>query len=231
MNVYYGSERLMCACRRAILEALAAVVDPELGAPNSDLPLVRSITADDGVVTLRLELPVSFCSPAAAHLVACDVQEALRHVDGSGAARVLFGEERGGDPIDAGGSTEGGAADICGPEAEHSLDKLRKALRRSAHCVAMERCVSALMQHKKLGPTAVHRLTLRDLPDDTAKCALIRHRIGLGLSICPNARVVVDDRGSPLPSEKASMQRLRFARSVRIFMEGDGEARCGLLGT
>jgi hypothetical protein len=39
----------------------------------------------------------------------------------------------------------------------------------------------------------IRRLTLRDLPEGKAKVALLRRRFALGLSNCPNSRVLVDD--------------------------------------
>jgi hypothetical protein len=94
----------------------------------------------------------------------------------------------------------------------------------------MERCVTALMRQNALHPNAIHRLTLRDLPDGREKTALLRRRFALGLSVCPNGRIVVDDAGRTLASEAVPM-RLRFARSVRISMEGNAHFCRGLLGT
>jgi hypothetical protein len=39
----------------------------------------------------------------------------------------------------------------------------------------------------------IRRLTLRDLPEGKAKVALLRRRFAIGLSNCPNSRVLVDD--------------------------------------
>jgi len=48
--------------------------------------------------------------------------------------------------------------------------------------------------------------------------------------MCPNSKVVVGDDGHPLPDEAVPM-RLRFARSVRISMEGNAHFCRGLLAT
>ncbi len=47
---------------------------------------------------------------------------------------------------------------------------------------------------------------------------------------CPNSKVVVGDDGRALPAEAVPM-RLRFARSVRISMEGNAHFCRGLLAT
>ena len=94
----------------------------------------------------------------------------------------------------------------------------------------MERCVSAMIRQNCVDADEIHLLTLRDLPEGSAKAALLRRRFALGLSMCPNGRVMVDEVGRPLVAEEAPM-RLRFARSVRISMEGNGHFCRGLLAT
>jgi len=204
-----------------ILEALTTVTDPEFDEPITDLGFVKSVTIDDDVVTVRLRLPTPFCSPNFAYLMAADAQHALREMEVEGIAeiRVLLDDHHDSDTINAVLATDDGWMGTTGPEARHSLNELRQAILCNAHGAAMERCVSALILEKELCPNEVHRLTIRDLPDDKMKYALLSRRFALGLSMCPNARVVVDDQGNPLPCATSSMQWLRFARSLRISME------------
>jgi metal-sulfur cluster biosynthetic enzyme len=213
-----------------ILAALDTVTDPELDQSIAELGFVRSVSIDDDGVTVHLRLPTAFCSPNFAYLMAADAQDALRTVDGIGVVRVLLDDHHDSDKINAGLAAEAGYVGTFGSEAEDSLDDLRRTFLRKAHTAAMERCVTALMRQKALDPTEIHRLTLRDLPEDRDKVALLRRRFALGLSVCPNGRVVVDDAGRPLPSEAVPM-RLRFARSVRISMEGNAHFCRGLLAT
>lgn len=60
--------------------------------------------------------------------------------------------------------------------------------------------------------------------------ALLRRRMALRLSLCRNSRVLVDDEGKPVTADAVPM-RLRFARSVRISIEGNGHFCRGLLAT
>jgi hypothetical protein len=143
---------------------------------------------------------------------------------------VLLDDHHDSDKINAGLAADAGYVGTFGSEAQDSLDELRATFRRKAHTAAMERCVSVLMRQDALHPNEIHRLTLRDLPDGREKDALLRRRFALGLSICPNGRVVVDDEGRPLPPD-AVPARLRFARSVRISMEGNAHFCRGLLAT
>lgn len=205
-----------------IMQALATVTDPELDEPITDLGFVRSVIVDDDVVTVRLRLPTPCCSPIFAYLMASDAQDALREMEGISEVRVLLDDHDDSDTINAWLATNSGYVGTAGTAVGYRLDELRQAVLRNAHSAAMERCVSALVHEKELDPNEVHRLILRDLPDDKAKYALLRRRFALGLSMCPNARVVVDDQGNPLSCATTSMQWLRFAKSVRISMEGNG---------
>jgi metal-sulfur cluster biosynthetic enzyme len=213
-----------------IRAALHTVTDPELDQPITDLGFVRSVAIDDDGVTVHLRLPTAFCSPNFAYLMAADTQDALQTVDGIGSIVVQLDDHHDSDKINAGLAAGVGFVGTFGSEAEHSLDELRSTFLQKAHTAAMERCVSALMQRKALCPNEIHRLTLRDLPDNREKVALLRRRFALGLSVCPNGRVVVDDDGHPLPPEAVPL-RLRFARSVRISMEGNAHFCRGLLAT
>jgi metal-sulfur cluster biosynthetic enzyme len=213
-----------------ILTALNTVTDPELDQPITELGFVRSIAIGDDGVTVHLRLPTAFCSPNFAYLMAADTQDALQAVDGIGQVEVLLDDHHDSDKINAGLAAGAGYVGTFGSEAEDSLDELRATFLRKAHTAAMERCVSALMQRKALGTTEIHRLTLRDLPDDREKAALLRRRFAIGLSVCPNARAVVDDEGRTLSPDAVPI-RLRFARSVRISMEGNAHFCRGLLAT
>jgi metal-sulfur cluster biosynthetic enzyme len=213
-----------------IMAALDSVADPELDEPITELGFVRSVNIADDGVSVHLRLPTAFCSPNFAYLMASDAHDALRALDGIGEVRVLLDDHHDSDKINAGLAAEAGYVGTFGAEANESLDELRATFLRKAHTAAMERCVSALMRANGLAPNDLHRLILRDLPGGREKSALLRRRFALGLSVCPNGRVVVDDEGHPLPVEAVPM-RLRFARSVRVSMEGNAHFCRGLLAT
>ncbi|MBX7434896.1 iron-sulfur cluster assembly protein [Mycobacterium sp. Y57] len=213
-----------------ILAALATVMDPELDQPITELGFVRSVAIDDDGVTVHLRLPTAFCSPNFAYLMASDALDALQVLDDLGEVRVLLDDHHDSDKINAGLAAAAGYRGTFGSEAEDSLDELRTTFLRKAHVAAMERAVAVLMRREALAPGETHRVTLRDLPDGPEKSALLRRRFVLGLSMCPNARVVVDDDGNPLSPEQTPV-RLRFARSVRISMEGNAHFCRGLLAT
>jgi hypothetical protein len=86
------------------------------------------------------------------------------------------------------------------------------------------------LRQRPMDVEQIGHLLLRDLPEDKAKVALLRRRLAIGLSNCPNSRVLVDEEGKSIAPEAIPL-RLRFARSVRISMEGNSHFCRGLLAT
>ncbi|ASR04454.1 MULTISPECIES: iron-sulfur cluster assembly protein [Gordonia] len=215
---------------RDVLAALDTVLDPELDQPITELRFVRSILIDEVGVTVHLRLPTSFCSPNFAYLMGSDALDALEDVNGVGQVRVLLDDHHDSDKINAGLDARAGYKGTFGVEALDSLDELRLTFQRKAHTAAMERCVAAEIAAGRVTVADVDRLALRDVPRGRHKAALLRRRLELGLSICPNSLVVVDEEGHTLPADQIPM-RLRFARSVRISMEGNSHFCRGLLAT
>ncbi|WP_067682581.1 iron-sulfur cluster assembly protein [Nocardia miyunensis] len=215
---------------QAVLEALSTVVDPELDEPITDLGFVRSVLLEDDGVTVHLRLPTAFCSPNFAYLMASDARDALRLIDGVGEVRVYLDDHHDSDKINAGIAADAGYVGTFGVEALESLDELRRTFRVKAHTAAMERCVEAYMKRNELGANEIYRLTLSHLPPGKDKAALLRRRMDIGLSICPASPVFVDEHGKRVPPEAVPM-RLRFAKSVRISMEGNAHFCRGMLAT
>lgn len=213
-----------------VLEALSTVTDPELDEPITDLGFVRSVTLDDAGVTVHLRLPTAFCSPNFAYLMASDALDALRLIEDIGEVRVLLDDHHDSDKINGGLAADAGYVGTFGSEAEESLYELRRTFLSKAHAAAMERCIEDHLKHTDIGVNEIHRLTLGDLETGKYKAALLRRRIGIGLSLCPASRVFVDDNGKSIPPESVPM-RLRFAKSVRISMEGNAHFCRGLLAT
>jgi metal-sulfur cluster biosynthetic enzyme len=213
-----------------ILDALATVTDPELDEPITELGFVRSVFIDDDGVTVHLRLPTAFCSPNFAYLMASDALDALRALDGIGRVRVLLDDHHDSDKINSGLAADAGYLGTFGDEAEESLVELRNVFWRKAHAAAMERAITALLRGRPMDVEQISHLLLRDLPEDKTKAALLRRRFAIGLSNCPNGRVLVDDGGKPIALEAVPL-RLRFAKSVRISMEGNSHFCRGLLAT
>ncbi|HZX01750.1 iron-sulfur cluster assembly protein [Kribbella sp.] len=213
-----------------VLVALSAVTDPELDEPITDLGFVRSVRIEDGNVTVHLRLPTSFCSPNFAYLMASDAVDALRRVDGLRRVVVQLDDHHDSDKINAGLAADAGYVGTFGVEAEESLDDLRRIFREKAHTAAMERCAAELLKVSDLIVDNLHLVTIADLPEGPHKEALLRRRVAIGLGVEPGDPVVVDENGERLAADDVPL-RLRFAKSVRISMEGNAHFCRGLLAT
>ncbi|NKQ51265.1 iron-sulfur cluster assembly protein [Amycolatopsis sp. K13G38] len=210
-------------------EALGTVIDPELDEPITDLGFVRSLEVDGSTVTVHLRLPTSFCSPNFAYLMASDAKDALAPL--AEQVTVMLDDHHDSELINRGLAADAGYVGTFGHEAETSLDELRLTFRRKAHTAAMERVLTQMLRRNKdLPEEDLHDVTLGDLPDEKSSRALLRRREALGLSTEPSAPVLVDDHGNPYPREEVPF-RLRFARSIRISMDGNAHWCRGLLRT
>jgi metal-sulfur cluster biosynthetic enzyme len=213
-----------------VLDALATVTDPELDEPITDLGFVRSVILDEDGVEVHLRLPTAFCSPNFAYLMASDSVDALRCVEGIGRVNVMLDDHHDSDKINAGLAADAGYRGTFGSEADDSLDQLREIFLEKAHLAAVERSITAYLARTGEGIDRIHTLTLRDIRSDRYTTALLRRRSAIGLSICPNSRVFVDENGKPIPPEQIPL-KLRFAKSVRISIEGNAHFCRGLLAT
>jgi metal-sulfur cluster biosynthetic enzyme len=212
--------------------ALSAVVDPELDEPVTDLGFVRSlVVAPGGNIKCHLRLPTSFCSPNFAYLMASDAKDALAQLEWSRTVVVELDDHHDSDIINAGLAADAGYRGTFGHEAEESLDALRATFRRKAHTAAMERCLTALLRAEpQRAENTLADVRLADLPDTHATAALRRSRQAIGLPDHPDASVLVDDTGRPVPAPVAALA-LRRARSTRISIEGNAHFCRGLLRT
>ncbi|MDN5893399.1 MAG: iron-sulfur cluster assembly protein [Nocardioides sp.] len=213
-----------------VLSALDTVLDPELDEPITELGFVRSVHIDDSGVSVHLRLPTSFCSPNFAYLMASDSVDALRRVEGIGQVRVMLDDHHDSDKINAGLAADAGYRQTFGDEAEEGLDELRLVFQRKAHMAAMERSVEDRLKNSGLEVSDVYRLRLRNLPSGRMKDALLRRRVAIGLGIAPDDQVFVDQHGTPVPTEEIPL-KLRFAKSVRISIEGNSHFCRGMLAT
>ncbi|WIV55603.1 iron-sulfur cluster assembly protein [Amycolatopsis nalaikhensis] len=208
--------------------ALDAVLDPELDEPITDLGFVKSVDVDGGRVTVHLRLPTSFCAPNFAYLMASDAKDVLTALPWTTEVVVRLDDHHDSDLINRGLAADAGYRGTFGHEAEEDLEELRETFRRKAHQAAMERALTGLLRADE--DVDLHDVTLADLPDVPASQALLRRREALGLPSDPAAPVLVDHDGTPFPREEIPL-RLRFARSVRISIEGNAHFCRGLLRT
>ena len=224
--------------RSAAYAALAAVFDPELDEPITDLGFVRSVDVDERGdrthVEVHLRLPTSFCAPNFAYLMASDAKDALAALHWAGRVVVELDDHHDSALINAGLAADAGYRGTFGHEAERDLDGLRTTFRRKAHAAAMERCLTALLRaDPDRAVESLAAVTLGDLPAGRDTEALMRRRAALGLPVLPaspGAPVMVDHDGRGHAAHQV-MPALRRARATRISIDGNAHFCRGLLRT
>lgn len=213
----------------AVTAALGTVRDPELDEPITDLGFVTSATVEDGRAHVRLRLPTYFCAPNFAYLMVADAHDAVAAVPGVHGVSVMLEEHCAADEINAGVAAGSGFVDTFPHEASAELTVLRRNFQLKAHIAAMERACRRLLADGWT-PQTLPQARLADLPDGPEREGLLRRRTDAGLPADPDARVLVDDTGRPVTADDAQL-RLRFARTVRVSIDGNAHFCRGLLTT
>lgn len=210
-------------------QALSSVRDPELDQPITDLGFVLAATVRDGGVSVRLRLPTYFCAPNFAYLMVADAYDALIALPEFEWAEVRLTDHFAAEEINAGVAAREGFAGTFAGEALGELDDLRRTFRRKAHLACLERACRTLLD-SGWQIDALAGTTLGDLPESAERDSLVRRRAELGLSTTPDSPLFVDDDGTPVSEEKLAA-RLRFAKTVRVSIDGNAGWCRGLLRT
>ena len=214
----------------ACWSALGGVFDPELDRPITDLGFVASLKIKPGGgVRAELRLPTYFCAPNFAWLMVADARDALAAVPGAGPVEVVLLEHFVSDEINAGVAAVSDFSATLEPgAADPSLAELRSTFERKAHVAAQDRLARALVgagadPASLAGVSVIAASSLA--PAETA--GVLRRRSRLGLE---SAFALCDDDGGRLPEDRLPGW-LRFARTVRVSIEGNAGFCRGLLET
>jgi metal-sulfur cluster biosynthetic enzyme len=212
-----------------VVDALRTVRDPELDESIVDLGFVTSSTVDGRHSEVRLRLPTYFCAPNFAYLMVADAQDAVRSVPGIDTVSIVLEDHFASDAINSGVAAGAGFVGSFPDEAASELDDLRRNFQRKAHVAAMERACRRLLAD---GWTieSLPQARLADLPAGAERQRLLRRRADVDLPLDPGCIVLVGDDGAPVEPEDAPL-RLRFARTVRVSIDGNAHFCRGLLAT
>jgi metal-sulfur cluster biosynthetic enzyme len=218
---------------RQVWDALGTVRDPELDEPITDLKFVTSVDldiADSGIgVAVRLRLPTYFCAPNFAYLMVADTYDAVAALPEVQRTDVRLEDHFAAEQINDGVAARAGFTGSFPGLAADELGELRQTFQRKAHLAALER-MSRRLVADDVGVEQFSTLRIADLPTGHDRDALLRRRSEIGLPTTPSARVMVEHDGRPLGDDNLS-KRLRFAKSVRVSIEGNGIFCRGLLAT
>jgi metal-sulfur cluster biosynthetic enzyme len=212
--------------RAEVLDALSGVRDPELDEPVTDLGFVSNLEIEGDTVSVRLRLPTFFCAPNFAYLMVADAREAVLSVPGVRRVSVVLDDHYASEELNAGDAFDEAFSDETeGPD----LEELRTVFRRKSFVSRQEQLCRALLSEGR-SPLELAAMRLGDLPPSQDLDKYLERRRELGLDVSEGAPLVVDPDGNRIP-EEAVVQHLRFARTIRVSIEGNAELCRGLLET
>ena len=201
------------------------------GATTTGGPLgfVAGLEIEGGTVRTHLRLPTYWCAPNFAYLMAADADTALRSVAGVERAEVVLDDHFASDEINSGIAERRSFQESFEGLADDELDELRTLFRRKALVARQQRLVKALLEGGTTGEQ-LGRLRLGDLAPSPELETYLERRAELGLDVSPEAPLVVDTDGNPIPAELLE-GHLRFARLTRVSIEGNASFCRGMLAT
>jgi metal-sulfur cluster biosynthetic enzyme len=216
--------------REQVLDALSGVRDPELDVPITDLDFISTLEVENGAASVRLRLPTYFCAANFAYMMVADAKDAILSVPGIERASVILDDHYASGEINVGVNDEHGFDGAFPDETESpDLEELRMIFRRKSFVSRQEQLCRELIAEGNT-PSDLAWMTLDEVMTSDAFQKYLERRAGLGLDVSGSAPLVIDPEGKRIP-EDAVVQHLRFARTVRVSIEGNAELCRGLLAT
>ncbi|HEX5913510.1 MAG TPA: iron-sulfur cluster assembly protein, partial [Rubrobacter sp.] len=202
-----------------VLGALSGVRDPELDEPITELGFVSDLEIEGETVNIRLRLPTYFCAPNFAYLMVADAREAILSVPGVRWANVVLDDHYASDEIN-GGVNEGHGFDGAFPGETQgpNLGELRSIFQRKSFVSRQEKLCRALLTGGST-PAELVQMRVGDLPPTDEAEKYLERRAELGVDVSPGSPLIVDPDGRRVP-EEAVVEHLRFAKTVRVSIEG-----------
>jgi len=214
----------------AVLGALSGVRDPELDEPITELGFVSELRVEGDAVLVRLRLPTYFCAPNFAYLMVADAKAAALSVPGIRRASVVLDDHHASEEISIGVNEDRGFDGSFPGETEGpDLEELRTIFRRKSFVSRQEKLCRALLADGRT-PAELAGMRLAEVPSSEMFQKYLERRAELRLDVSPEAPLVVDPDGRMVP-EEAVVEHLRFARTVRVSIEGNADLCRGLLTT
>jgi metal-sulfur cluster biosynthetic enzyme len=212
--------------RAEVLDALSSVRDPELDEPLTDLGFVSDLRVEGDAVSVRLRLPTYFCAPNFAYLMVAAASEGVLSGPGVNRASVVLEDHYASEELNAASAFDDAfPGETEGPD----LGELRTTFHRKSFVSRQEQLCRALLAGGR-SPRELARMRLGDVPPSEAFEIYLDRRAELGVGVSPRAPLVVDPDGRRVP-EEAVVQHLRFAKTVRVSIEGNAALCRGLLET
>ena len=229
----------------AILEALDRVLDPELDESILQLGFVESIAAESGHLTVAVRLPTYFCAPNFAYLIAQDIRRELLALEDLQKVTVRLRDHFASEAIEAGVNGDRSFRKAFPAEAFENLSPLRDLFLRKGYAKRQEAFLRKLIEAGfsweeisalricdvsfQDGSCRVRRRDGQAAPVGPANVAhhYLERRAEIGLDCSPNAPLMTDLCGDPIPPEKLREYFIQV-RTVRVALEANGSL-CSVL--
>jgi metal-sulfur cluster biosynthetic enzyme len=213
-----------------VLEALSTVRDPELDEPVTELGFVEHLEIRDASVLVKLRLPTYFCAPNFAYMMVADAKAAVERVDGVSSVTVELDDHFASSEINAGLADERHFDEIFPEDASgEGLGDLRDLFNRKAFIARQERLCRSMVT-AGVRADELTTLLVRDLPATPDARSYLARRAELGIDTSDAAPFLVTPAGSPIAAGTVA-DHLKFARAVRVSVEGNAGFCKGLLET
>ena len=225
--------------RKAILDRLDSVLDPELDESILSLGFVRAMHEENGHLTIELHLPTHWCAANFVYIMAFDARQELLKIDGIERVTVRLPDHFASNAIEAGVNAGSYFAEAFPDEATENLDQIRDLFLRKGYTKRQEgflrQLISAGFSFKEISA-----LRIEDVRFDEAYCRVCRskpqedyvgpagearryleRRAALDLDCSPSGPLMTDLRDKPIPADGLEDYLIR-ARTVRVSMEANG---------
>jgi hypothetical protein len=157
-----------------------------------------------------------------------DAKEAALSVPGIDRAKVILEEHYASEDLNTSVNAGGGFDDAFPGETESShLEELRTIFRRKSFVSRQERLSRTLLSEGR-SPQELAAMRLGEMAPSQDFEKYLERRKELGLDVSEEAPLVVDPDGNRVP-EEAVIEHLRFAKTVRVSIEGNAGLCRGLL--
>jgi len=231
--------------RKAILERLQRVLDPEIDESIVKLGFVESLEVDDGCVTVALRLPTYWCAPNFSFLMAEDVRNEILHLKGVQDVTVRLKDHFASDAIEKAVNAGKSFTNAFPDEATENLAQLRTLFLRKGYIRRQERLLRSLrdagfswariaslkIQDVRLDDGCRVRAQDGELVDVGPREVVHRYfarRAELGVEMSPTAPLIADLRGHRIPADELE-KYLIYARTVRVSLDANGSFCCAVL--
>jgi metal-sulfur cluster biosynthetic enzyme len=204
-----------------LVEALAAVRDPELDTSIVELGFVHSCSLDAaGTARVRMRLPTYFCAPNFAYLMVADAHDAVAGLEGVEVVDIALEDHFAASQINAGVAARAGFVAAFDGLAEDELDELRRTFLRKAALAAQDRVVRQVLA-RGTRASELAALTLGDVPSSIERDRLRSRRDELGLPSGDGDPVLLHLDGTTVSDTDVPVH-LGRSRTVRVSMDANG---------